>query len=69
MHNLSGSKKSKLQAKFDEDFHDAVVLDFHNDDEHLLPHIIKLMSVTKLGKFKINISEGKNLGSLRKRDF
>lgn len=27
MHNLSGSKKAELQSKFDEDFHDAIILD------------------------------------------
>tara|TARA_R110000824_G_scaffold217481_1_gene403975 strand:- start:272 stop:718 length:447 start_codon:yes stop_codon:yes gene_type:complete len=27
MHNLTGSKKARLQAKFDEDFHDVVALD------------------------------------------
>ena len=46
MHNLSGSKKSKLQAKFDEDFHDAVVLD--PDSNPILASILyTLQNVTE----------------------
>ena len=46
MHNLSGSKKAKLQAKFDEDFHDAVVLD--PDSNPILASILyTLQNVTE----------------------
>tara|TARA_R110000824_G_scaffold247780_2_gene436850 strand:+ start:93 stop:1313 length:1221 start_codon:yes stop_codon:yes gene_type:complete len=45
--------------------HDAIVIDFKKEDEHLIPAIKKLMSSTNFGEFKINISEGKNLGNLR----
>ena len=45
--------------------HDAVVLDFSNEDEKYLPEINKLMSSTNFGTFKINTSEGLNLGQLR----
>lgn len=45
--------------------HDAIVLDFHKDDEHLMSSIKKLMESTKFGSFKINLSKGKNLGNLK----
>ena len=45
--------------------HDAVVLDFHKDDEPLMNSIKKLMESTKFGSFKINVSKGKNLGNLK----
>lgn len=45
--------------------HDAIVLDFAKEDEHLLPKIKSLMSSTKFGEFGINISSGNNLGNLR----
>ena len=61
-------RQEKCKSSISFLIHDAVVLDFHSDDEHLLPAIEKLMSSTKLGKFKINISKGKNLGSLKKRE-
>ena len=46
--------------------HDSIVIDYHDDDRHLLPAIKNLMSSTKFGKFGVNISEGENLGRLRK---
>ena len=55
------SSKSKLSCII----HDAIVLDFNKEDEHLLPKIKSLMSSTKFGEFKINISSGNNLGSLK----
>lgn len=55
------AKKSKLCCII----HDAVVLDFAREDEHLLPAIKSLMGSTKFGNFKINISSGNNLGTLR----
>ena len=45
--------------------HDAIVIDFDKRDEHLLPKIKNLMSSTKFGEFKINISKGNNLGNLK----
>ena len=55
------AKKSKLCCII----HDAIVIDFSSQDEHLLPAIKSLMSSTKFGNFKINISSGNNLGNLR----
>ena len=41
--------------------HDSIVIDYHDDDRHLL-QIRNLMSSTKFGKFGVNISEEENLG-------
>jgi hypothetical protein len=45
--------------------HDAVVLDFKKEDEHLINSIVQLMSSTRFGNFKINIKRGKSLGKMR----
>ena len=45
--------------------HDAIVLDFSSEDEHLLSAIKKLMSSTKFGTFKINTCRGQNLAMLK----
>ena len=45
--------------------HDAIIIDFAEEDELYLPAIKKLMGSTKFGNFKINISRGKNLGEMR----
>lgn len=45
--------------------HDAIVIDFSKEDEHLLGDVKKLMSSTKFGEFGINISSGNNLGSFK----
>ena len=49
--------------------HDAIVIDFKKEDEHLIPAIRKLMGSTNFGEFKINTSEGKNLGNLKEVQF
>ncbi len=45
--------------------HDAVVLDFKKEDEHLINSIVELMSSTRFGSFKINMSSGKTLGKMK----
>jgi len=45
--------------------HDAVVLDFKNADRHLLNSIVTLMSSTRFGPFKVNITEGRTLGHMK----
>ena len=45
--------------------HDSVVIDLHKDDRRLIPELVEMFSDTKLGKFKVNCSLGKNLGSMR----
>ena len=44
--------------------HDCVVLDFSEQDAHLLPRIKEIFGDTRLGKFKINTKAGKTYGSL-----
>jgi len=46
--------------------HDAIVLDFCDDDKDHLGALCELMSSTTFGKYVINISKGPNLGSLKK---
>ena len=44
--------------------HDSVVLDMPPEESHLLPQIIELFEDTKLGRFPVNVSAGKNLGQM-----
>jgi len=46
--------------------HDSIVLDFSIEDREKLSGIIDIFSNTELGKFKVNISVGKNFGNLKK---
>ena len=45
--------------------HDSVVIDLHEDDRFLIPQLVEMFSDTRLGKFKVNCSIGKNLGHMR----
>ena len=45
--------------------HDSVVIDLHKDDRFLIPQLVEMFEDTKLGKFKVNCSIGKNLGDMR----
>ena len=45
--------------------HDSVVIDLHKDDRLLIPQLVDLFGDTKLGKFKVNCSLGKNLGDMK----
>ena len=45
--------------------HDSVVIDLHKDDRFLIPDMVEIFGDTKLGKFKVNCSIGKNLGSMK----
>lgn len=49
--------------------HDSIVVDLHSEDRHLLGPIRNLMSSTKFGKFGVNTSRGKNLGSLKSFEY
>ena len=46
--------------------HDSVVLDIAKEDKELIKVIIDLFSQTDLGTFPVNVSVGKDYGSLRK---
>lgn len=45
--------------------HDSVVIDLHKDDRFLIPQLSEMFGDTKLGRFKVNCSLGKNLGDMR----
>ncbi len=45
--------------------HDSVVIDLHKDDRFLIPQLSDMFGDTKLGRFKVNCSLGKNLGDMR----
>jgi len=45
--------------------HDSVIVDLHRDDRRMIPHLKQIFEDTKLGKFKVNVSLGRNLGEMR----
>lgn len=45
--------------------HDSVVIDLHKDDRFLIPQLSDMFGDTKLGRFKVNCSLGKNLGGMK----
>jgi hypothetical protein len=45
--------------------HDSVVIDLHKDDRFLIPQLSEMFGNTKLGRFKVNCSLGKNLGDMK----
>ena len=46
--------------------HDSVIVDLHRDDRRMIPHLKQIFEDTKLGKFKVNVSLGRNLGEMKK---
>jgi hypothetical protein len=46
--------------------HDSVIIDLHRDDRRIIPHLKQIFEDTKLGKFKVNVSLGKDLGQMKK---
>jgi len=49
--------------------HDSLILDFSIEDKPLLEGIIDTFSNTELGRFKANVSIGKNFGEMRKLEW
>ena len=45
--------------------HDSVVIDLHQNDRFLIPQLSDMFGDTKLGRFKVNCSLGKNLGGMK----
>lgn len=45
--------------------HDSIVIDFSVEDKEKIKEIINIFSETELGKFLVNVSAGKNFGSLQ----
>ena len=46
--------------------HDSLVLDMSYGDKSLLDELISVFSETKFGEFKVNVSIGKNFGSMKR---
>ena len=46
--------------------HDSVIVDLHRDDRRMIPHLKQIFEDTRLGKFKVNVSLGRNLGEMKK---
>lgn len=49
--------------------HDSIVLDFADEDRRALVELVNEFSSTRLGKFMVNISAGKNFGKLKELRF
>jgi len=45
--------------------HDSLVIDLHHEDRYIIPEIKRVFGDTDLGKFKVNLSAGKNYGELK----
>ena len=45
--------------------HDSIIIDLHRDDRQMIPILKNIFEDTKLGKFKVNVSLGKNLGDMK----
>lgn len=45
--------------------HDSVIIDLHRDDRSLIPQLKEIFEKTRLGRFKVNVSMGRNLGNMR----
>ena len=48
--------------------HDSLVLDFSLSDKKMVERLLEEFSNTELGKFKVNVSGGKNFGNMKKMD-
>tara|TARA_R100001015_G_C4629388_1_gene190202 strand:+ start:1181 stop:2362 length:1182 start_codon:yes stop_codon:yes gene_type:complete len=49
--------------------HDSVVLDLSYEEKEKLPELVDIFSNTALGKMRVNVSVGKDFGSLKKLEF
>ena len=56
-----GNSRSHVMAVV----HDSIIIDLHKDDRRMIPALRDIFEDTKLGKFKVNVSLGKNLGEMR----
>ena len=45
--------------------HDSLVIDLHEEDGVLIHEIKEIFANTNLGKFKVNVSGGKNFGEMK----
>ena len=61
IHRFLRDKKSNLAFAI----HDSIVIDLDHNERNLLPQIRELFADTRLGKFKVGVKIGKNMGKLR----
>jgi DNA polymerase I-like protein with 3'-5' exonuclease and polymerase domains len=59
--NLLKDRKSHIAFSV----HDSLVIDFDMEDKDLLSEMVNVFSETDLAKFKVNMSIGKDYGSMR----
>lgn len=62
VHNQLKSRKSNIAFCL----HDSLVMDFSEEDMHILVELKQIFSETDLGTFRVNISAGKNFGEMKK---
>lgn len=62
IHELLKGRKSYIAFYL----YDSVIVDFHQDDVHLLREIKDIFAETRFGRFLTNVSIGKNFGEMRK---
>tara|TARA_Y100001938_G_C8101510_1_gene442113 strand:+ start:5649 stop:6833 length:1185 start_codon:yes stop_codon:yes gene_type:complete len=60
VHKLLKNKKTKVAGLI----HDSILLDFADEDKHLLPEIVKTFQETDFGTFKVNKSIGLTFGNM-----
>lgn len=61
VHKLLKGKRSHIAFSI----HDSLVLDFDKGERHLIGDIAGIFADTDLGKFKVNLSLGKNFGRMK----
>ena len=61
IHKFLRNKKTKVAFAV----HDSVVLDLAVEERHLLPQVKEVFEDTRLGRFPVGVSVGKNYGELR----
>jgi DNA polymerase I-like protein with 3'-5' exonuclease and polymerase domains len=62
VHNFLRDKKSFISFCL----HDSLVIDFAEEEKHLISEIKQIFSETDLGRFVVNISVGKNFGEMKR---
>ena len=62
VHEFLKDKKSNIAFSL----HDSLVIDFTDDEKHMIPAIKDLFADTELGVFKVNLSAGKNFGDMKR---
>ena len=61
VHEILKNKKSHIAFCV----HDSLVIDLDNEEKDMIPEIKKIFSDTELGNFKVNLSAGKDYGTMK----